>query len=69
MYIIGGDRVGLVDSDSDSDDDSGQVGAQAPPLTEQISNILNRYPEGGQILKVQFIILSSLVPCQALLVW
>ena len=41
--------------DSDSDDDSesdGEVGAQAPPLTKQISNILNRYPEGGQILKV-----------------
>ena len=36
-------------SDSESDD---EVGAQAPPLTKQISNILNRYPEGGQILKV-----------------
>ena len=36
-------------SESDSDD---EVGAQAPPLTKQISNILNRYPEGGQILKV-----------------
>ena len=44
------------DLDSDSDDDSGQVGALAPPLTEQISNILNRYPEGGQILKVPFIL-------------
>ena len=39
------------DSDSDSESD-GEVGAQAPPLTKQISNILNRYPEGGQILKV-----------------
>ena len=37
----------LVESDSDD-----EVGAQAPPLTKQISNILNRYPEGGQILKV-----------------
>ena len=36
-------------SDSEGDD---EVGAQAPPLTKQISNILNRYPEGGQILKV-----------------
>ena len=36
-------------SESESDD---EVGAQAPPLTKQISNILNRYPEGGQILKV-----------------
>lgn len=40
----------LADGDSDSD---GEVGAQAPPLTKQISNILNRYPEGGQILKVR----------------
>ena len=39
----------LTESDSDSD---GEVGASAPPLTKQISNILNRYPEGGQILKV-----------------
>ena len=30
------------------------MGAQAPPLTKQISNILNRYPEGGQILKVYY---------------
>ena len=36
-------------ADSDSED---EVGAQAPKLTKQISNILNRYPEGGQILKV-----------------
>ena len=36
-------------SENESDD---EVGAQAPPLTKQISNILNRYPEGGQILKV-----------------
>ena len=36
---------------SDSDDEA--VGAQAPPLTKQISYILNRYPEGGQILKVR----------------
>ena len=35
--------------DSDSED---EVGAQAPTLTRQISNILKRYPEGGQILKV-----------------
>ena len=39
-------------SESESDD---EVGAQAPPLTKQISNILNRYPEGGQILKVVLI--------------
>ena len=36
-------------ADSDSED---EVGAQAPKLTKQISNILKRYPEGGQILKV-----------------
>ena len=35
--------------DSDSEDDTG---AQAPTLTRHISNILKRYPEGGQILKV-----------------
>ena len=39
--------------DSESDDG---VGAQAPPLTKQISNILNRYPEGGQILKVRSVL-------------
>ena len=37
--------------DSDSED---EVGAQAPKLTKQISNILKRYPEGGQILKVVY---------------
>ena len=42
----------LAESGSDSESD-GEVGAQAPPLTKQISNILNRYPEGGQILKVR----------------
>ena len=36
-------------ADSDNED---EVGAQAPRLTKQISNILKRYPEGGQILKV-----------------
>jgi hypothetical protein len=41
----------LTESGSESESDS-EVGAQAPPLTKQISNILSRYPEGGQILKV-----------------
>ena len=36
-------------SDSDSEDG---VGAQAPPLTEEIAGILQEYPDGGQILKV-----------------
>ena len=36
--------------ESGSDDES--VGAQAPPLTEEIAGILRRYPDGGQILKV-----------------
>ena len=54
IKTIGEDHTGRFDSESDSDDESGQVGALAPPLTEQISNILNRYPEGGQILKVLF---------------
>ena len=49
MYYIG-PIIHQENSDSDVDDES--VGAQAPPLTKQISNILNRYPEGGQILKV-----------------
>lgn len=34
----------------ESDDEA--VGAQAPPLTEEIAGILRRYPDGGQILKV-----------------
>ena len=38
--------------ESESDSDEAGVGAQAPPLTKHIRNILNRYPEGGQILKV-----------------
>ena len=38
-------------SKNESDD---EVGVQALPLTKQISNILKRYPEGGQILKVCF---------------
>ena len=41
--------MSCIEAESESDD---EVGAQAPPLTKQISNILNRYPEGGQILKV-----------------
>ena len=49
MYIFFSTTEALAESDSDSD---GEVGASAPPLTKQISNILNRYPEGGQILKV-----------------
>ena len=39
----------MSDSETESED---EVGALAPPLTKQISNILKRYPEGGQILKV-----------------
>ena len=41
--------MSCIEAESESDD---EVGAQAPPLTKQISNILNRYPKGGQILKV-----------------
>ena len=29
-----------------------KIGPQAPPLTTIINKILQRYPEGGQILKV-----------------
>ena len=29
-----------------------RIGPQAPPLTTTINKILQRYPEGGQILKV-----------------
>jgi len=28
------------------------IGIQAPPLTKLVKSILQRYPEGGQILKV-----------------
>ena len=31
---------------------SRKIGPQVPPLTTTISKILDRYPEGGQILKV-----------------
>ena len=48
-YEIHTDLSGASAADSDSED---EVGAQAPKLTKQISNILKRYPEGGQILKV-----------------
>ena len=37
---------------SDSSDDEGGIGPQAPPLTDEIAAILRRYPDGGQILKV-----------------
>ena len=33
-------------------DGSSRFGQREPPLTEQIVNILGRYPDGGQILKV-----------------
>lgn len=40
----------MASSDSESNDDD--IGAKPPELTTQISNILKRYPDGGQILKV-----------------
>ena len=55
FYFLTADGLALgknAESDEDSESDC-EVGAQAPPLTKQISNILNRYPEGGQILKVR----------------
>ena len=30
------------------------IGIQAPPLTKLVKSILQRYPEGGQILKVLY---------------
>ena len=33
-------------------DGSSRFGQREPPLTDQIVNILGRYPDGGQILKV-----------------
>ena len=51
FIFITTEAANLVESGSESESD-GEVGAQAPPLTKQISNILSRYPEGGQILKV-----------------
>ena len=52
LYVYSNMDTDLRREDSDSDESDVEVGAQAPPLTKQISNILNRYPEGGQILKV-----------------
>ena len=51
FFYITAEADNLSESGSESESDS-DVGAQAPPLTKQISNILSRYPEGGQILKV-----------------
>ena len=53
FFFITAEAANLVESGSESESD-GEVGAEAPPLTKQISNILSRYPEGGQILKVFF---------------
>ena len=36
-----------------------KIGPQAPPLTTTISKILQRYPEGGQILKVYIMYVSQ----------
>ena len=33
-------------------DGTSRFGQREPPLTDQIVNILGRYPDGGQILKV-----------------
>ena len=33
---------------------SRKIGPQVPPLTTTIGKILRQYPEGGQILKVQY---------------
>ena len=61
IFFITAEAANLVESGSESESD-GEVGAQAPPLTKQIRNILSRYPEGGQILKVflQLIIVDIL---------
>lgn len=62
------DRKGDKD-DSDSDLSDIDIGAQEAPLTQQISSILRRYPERGQILKVSYshlaisIIINSLSLC------
>ena len=34
------------------------IGIQAPPLTKLVKSILQRYPEGGQILKVHVLYFS-----------
>ena len=45
----------IEDIDEEDDDDNEGVGAEAPPLTEHIANILRDYPPGGQILKVSIL--------------
>lgn len=35
---------------------TGRFGQTTPPLVEFLKDILRRYPEGGQILKVGFVI-------------
>ena len=47
--IIGGRGVGGWQSKKQGR----KIGPQAPPLTTTINKILQRYPEGGQILKVR----------------
>ena len=37
----------------DGDDDNDDFGQQLPPLHIYVKRILDKYPEGGQILKVQ----------------
>ena len=48
MLIIGGDGQPA----------RRRIGPQAPPLTTTINKILQRYPEGGQILKVYHTLVS-----------
>ena len=39
------------------------IGIEAPPLTELVKNILQRYPEGGQILKVKMHLAKMYFSC------
>ena len=46
-YVYNVRRLHIIFSDGSS-----RFGQREPPLTDQIVNILGRYPDGGQILKV-----------------
>jgi len=59
-----------VGDDNDSGCKKKNIGVEAPPLTAHLRNILDRYPEGGQILKVDrnsFTICACVSVCAYLL--
>ena len=44
--------ITVKDDDDDDDDDFGQ---RLPPLHVYLKRVLDKYPEGGQIIKVSYV--------------